>query len=386
MMLLNPRPLHPTMPWFVVLMAPLLLLPSGCQFAPDMTRRSKEFLFGEATREVPDRMMVIWTDTVLHQPQQPGVRGFGARIYFFKGNGTEPIEVDGGLAVYAFNASGNAPLSSKPERKFVFTADQFSKFLSHTDMGPSYSIWVPWDQVGGASVQLSLVTRFEGRHGGVVISDPTVKLLPGVDAPIAPVSSEIRQAGGQLPDLSSHGPETVTHAGHLAEGPDNRAVRQAAAASHPLPTGSRPRSIDDQSAQKNRRRGVLTIDLPPSFSRHLKGDAQQESKPERQSTRSPDQRAAENPSGSRETSAGRARANEAAGTANTPRSVGRKRASGQRYPFRQRPQTPGMDEATGEPAESDSPPSNAGGPTPVRTGPLSAGWLRELPNTPRQPY
>ncbi len=138
---------------------------------------------------VPSRMMIIWTDTVLHQPQQPGVRGFGGRIYFYPEQGTEPVAVDGGMAVYAFDAEQLDPELTRPKRKFVFTAEQFSEHMSHTSMGPSYSVWLPWDEVGGFSEQLSLIVRFEGTQGGVVISDPTIKLLPGRDKPVGEKSN-----------------------------------------------------------------------------------------------------------------------------------------------------------------------------------------------------
>lgn len=179
-------------------------------------------------KPLPDRMMVIWTDTVLHQPQQPGVRGFGGRVYFYKDKSPDPIEVDGGLAVYAFDAATTQTASSKPEKKFVFTPDQFAEHMSDSEMGKSYSIWIPWDQVGGESRQLSLVTRFEGRSGGVVISDPTIKLLPGLKTPL------------------SHSKEPTA------------TIQQATYLNPP-----------QQSKTTNDDRQAETIDLPPSFYRHI---------------------------------------------------------------------------------------------------------------------
>ena len=61
----------------------------------------------------------------------------------------------------------------------VFPADHLEKHASSCSLGDSYSFWIPWDQVGGPTRHLSLVTRFEGRNGGVVISNPANKLLPG---------------------------------------------------------------------------------------------------------------------------------------------------------------------------------------------------------------
>ncbi|MEZ6106210.1 MAG: secretin N-terminal domain-containing protein [Pirellulaceae bacterium] len=46
---------------------------------------------------LPDRILAVWSDTVLHQPGQPGVRGFGGRLFFYEDESTEPVPVDGGV-------------------------------------------------------------------------------------------------------------------------------------------------------------------------------------------------------------------------------------------------------------------------------------------------
>lgn len=219
---------------------------SGCQFAPENPMAFPSLFKKETPHIVPDRMMVIWTDTVLHQPQQPGIRGFGGRVYFYNGKNSEPIEVDGGLAVYAFDANNVSVDQNKPERKFVFTADQLNEHLSQGDMGPSYSIWLPWDQVGGVSRQLTLVTRFEGRNGGVVISEPTIKLLPG---------AKPKETG---PDASQNS----------LDSDDKSYVRTANYVGTRSHDGGESRSTDIPE-RPNPQRRTETIDLPPSFYRHL---------------------------------------------------------------------------------------------------------------------
>ena len=127
----------------------------------------------------PERIVTFWSDTVLHQPDQPAIRGFGGRVFFYGKDESKPIEVDGSLAVYAFDADHHDPSNQRPEKKFVFTADQLKEHFSKSDMGPSYSVWLPWDEVLGPTRNISLVARFEGREGGTVISEPANKLLPG---------------------------------------------------------------------------------------------------------------------------------------------------------------------------------------------------------------
>ncbi|MCA9170035.1 MAG: hypothetical protein KDB23_20305, partial [Planctomycetales bacterium] len=150
---------------------------TGCTswHAPNLWHRQ------QATEAVPHRIVPMWSDTVMYQPGKPGVRGFGARVYFYEEEGANPIRVDGTLTVYAFDANKMSRMPM-PEKKFIFTADQLEQHYSKTSIGHSYSLWIPWDEVGGPSRQLSLVTRFEGTHGGTTVSEPARKLLPGLNA------------------------------------------------------------------------------------------------------------------------------------------------------------------------------------------------------------
>jgi hypothetical protein len=122
-------------------------------------------------------------------------------------------------------------------------------------MGPSYSIWIPWDQVGGPVRNLSIVARFEGTEGGVVISEPTTKLLPGVsvpkDQPGSPSDQVAQRASGNAAESSP--------------------VQSASYIEPLLPSGK------DGAAKGNAnfieagmpRRSSSTIDLPPSFQRRM---------------------------------------------------------------------------------------------------------------------
>lgn len=354
-----------------IVLAMAALLCCGCQFSPQATRWSREFLLGKEEPEIPDRMMVIWSDTVLHQPQQPGVRGFGGRIYFFRGNEHAPIEVDGGLAVYAFDATATDLGSTKPERKFVFTADQFNEYMSFTDMGPSYSVWIPWDQVGGPARQLSLVTRFEGRQGGVVISDPAIKLLPGLEGPSqGPKTPTAVHAGGSTSSPASSADAVISRAsGVAAGGAENRAAaivqaghlddRPAPADSRQVPPGDFGSTVTE--VFDSRRRDATTIDLPPSFGRHLRtsSDPSSPQTPHTDANRPDDAPAAgavPPPQGSQAPAISNTRAASAAASYPAP---------GRRYPFRRYPRT----------TAPVDPPRNGPASRELRTTPMKAGWI-----------
>lgn len=231
----------------------------GCQFAPAKKVWPISWFQKDDEPGVPDRMMIVWSDTVLHQPQKPGVRGFGGRVYFYRGNETKPIQVDGALTIYAYDSEDVSPDSTRPEKKFVFTDDQFAKHMSHTDLGPSYSIWLPWDEIGGEVRQLSLVSRFDGRNGGVVISKPMIKLLPGLAKSRRRGEPTIARAGAEdVPGTSlrlTGGVDEETGDPPLQQANHSDAMRGRAAWSANRPDTPRTES--------------MTIDLPPNFQRHL---------------------------------------------------------------------------------------------------------------------
>jgi hypothetical protein len=228
-----------------------LAMSGGCQFAP------KEQTFNwpwkkDEPKPLPDRILAVWTDSVLHQPNQPGVRGFGGRVYFYAKEDTDPIDVDGSLAVYVFDADDINVSGQKPLRKFVFTADQFNEHMSKTSIGPSYSVWLPWGEIGGPPRRLSLIARFEGRDGGTTISDPTIKLLPGV--PLQEHS-----------DAEMAGPKTNASSPFRLSGYQSRADKQTVS------------EESDAETKSIRKEDIKTIDLPPSFQRHLRSGSSEAS-------------------------------------------------------------------------------------------------------------
>jgi hypothetical protein len=223
----------------------LVTLSSGCQLAPKDKPIKWPWKKDDA-KPLPERMLPVWTDTVLHQPNQPGIRGFGGRIYFYAKDNTDPIEIDGSLAVYAFDADDISVNSQKPLRKFVFTADQFNEHMSKTSIGPSYSIWLPWGEVGGPPRRLSLIARFEGREGGTTISDPTIKLLPGVP--------EKDQDDESTADAKTDSKSPFRLSNHQNK------------------KGVKSKTDEDAAEVKpDTKSDIKTIELPPSFQRHLRG-------------------------------------------------------------------------------------------------------------------
>lgn len=165
----------------------------------------------ESEYQTPARLIAIWSDAMYTQPGQPPTRGFGGRLYFYNAK-DKTVPVEGQLVVYGYDDSHDAKPSQTPSRKFVFTPQQFSRHYSATQLGASYSVWIPWDQVGGVRKSISLLPVFTSTSGQVVMGEQSVNVLPGK----APENPEPAPQGYFAP-LSSAGPEGVRPASYAGE-------------------------------------------------------------------------------------------------------------------------------------------------------------------------
>ncbi|MEM9368504.1 MAG: hypothetical protein AAGD07_21120 [Planctomycetota bacterium] len=124
----------------------------------------------------PVKLAASWTPDTLTQPGRTPTRGFGARIFFYDEK-SRPVPVDGTLVVHAFDESPDAGQSDV--KRFEFTKEQFTRHFSRTDLGASYSVWIPWDAVGGSQKRISLVPSFRSVAGNGIQGTPTTVILPG---------------------------------------------------------------------------------------------------------------------------------------------------------------------------------------------------------------
>jgi hypothetical protein len=152
---------------------------AGCQTVSTtknwlgLAPKVKETEFG-----TPVKVSTMWTPAVLNRIGQPPTRGFGGRLYFYDA-ANKPIPVEGQLIVYAYNDSRPGSNHKTPDAKYAFTPEQFTTHYSATDLGASYSIWIPWDQVGNPQTEVSLVPIFTASSGQLVIGQSSRCLLAG---------------------------------------------------------------------------------------------------------------------------------------------------------------------------------------------------------------
>jgi len=137
----------------------------------------------------PVRIAVVWSPAMLNTPGKKPTRGFGGRMYFYDA-ANKAVPVEGQLVVYGYDDSQQRTEGKTPDRKYAFTPEQFTKHFSETELGASYSVWLPWDEVGGPQVDISLVPIFTATSGQLVVGQSSKNLLPGPTTENSPTHFE----------------------------------------------------------------------------------------------------------------------------------------------------------------------------------------------------
>jgi hypothetical protein len=163
------------------------LMMIGCQTTKGDKRTLRERLplIGKKKDEKPEpypnpvKMVTTWTPDTLIQSGRTPTRGFGGRVYFYDEK-SKAVPVEGTLVVHGFDDT--AEEGKQTARRFEFTPEQFTEHFSQSDLGASYSIWIPWDAVGGAQRKISLVPSFRTTEGKLVQDIAATVSLPGFTA------------------------------------------------------------------------------------------------------------------------------------------------------------------------------------------------------------
>ncbi|MEO1616782.1 MAG: hypothetical protein AAFV88_13070 [Planctomycetota bacterium] len=124
----------------------------------------------------PAKLAATWTPDVLMKTGKTPTRGFGGRLFFFDER-SKAVPVEGTLTIHGFEVGANG--KDQTIKPFRFTPEQFTRHFAQSDFGASYSIWIPWDAVGGEEKRISLVATFQTQEGKVIQGSATTVVLPG---------------------------------------------------------------------------------------------------------------------------------------------------------------------------------------------------------------
>ena len=127
----------------------------------------------------PSTMAAIWSPDILTMTGQPPTRGFGGRVYLYNAK-SQAIPVDGELVVHGYyRKERKSEEGIKADKTFRFTAEQLTEHFSPSELGASYSIWIPWDAADGMRQEITLIPSFKDSNGGIVQGAPAKLYLPG---------------------------------------------------------------------------------------------------------------------------------------------------------------------------------------------------------------
>ena len=210
----------------------------------------------ESKVESPENIVCMWSNDVLAAPGKPPARGIGGRLYFYDSR-QKIVPVEGQLIVYGYDDSKPDVGGDRvPDRKFAFTPEQFQQHFSQSQLGPSYSVWLPWEEAGGPSKQLTLLPVFTSSAGKLVMGQPSVCLLPG------PLGEGQAANSIRTKRFSSDTPQTVQAVGHN-ESIVEKPIREGWEANRPK-DGSMMQTTTIDLPQPTSQRMMRSISSPPT--------------------------------------------------------------------------------------------------------------------------
>ena len=181
----------------------------------------------EVEYKTPSKIVAIWSNTVFNRPGESPKRGLGGRIYFYDEE-HRTVPVDGTLSVYVYDDTDSMPgdrLEQEASRAFHFDSEELKAKLDPTEFGSSYSLWLPWDEVGGDRKQLGVIPVFTDAAGAIIAGEQSRQLLPGKE-PVEFLDEE----GNPVVQASytTHSRESV----RISQGARPRVRREAKSFSH----------------------------------------------------------------------------------------------------------------------------------------------------------
>jgi len=106
-------------------------------------------------------------------------RGFAGQILFFVKGQPEPVRINGDVRIYVFDDQGTEEEQSRPLHEFNFPADAWNTYLSRTNLGPAYQLFIPYTRKGGNYSNCSLRIRMSAEGRSPIYSKLASITLPG---------------------------------------------------------------------------------------------------------------------------------------------------------------------------------------------------------------
>ncbi len=153
-----------------------LLLTVGCSSIPLFSRH--KFIEADARHPVAE-ILCVWEAAEGRGLDNMPSRGFGGQILLFANGIKEPVKAAGDVRIYVFDEEGGSGDPSKPLHQFDFPAAVWNAFLTPSNLGATYQIFVPYTRKGLHPASCSLRVRFTPEGGLPVYSKMAIVDLAG---------------------------------------------------------------------------------------------------------------------------------------------------------------------------------------------------------------
>jgi len=181
-----------------------LALAAGCTSTTLFSRLAHKTHFPKATAADPAvRCLCLWEPAEGTGVDDKPARGVSGQVFFFTRNSVSAVEVDGDVRIFVFDDQGTDQAQTQPLHEFDFVGGAWKTYLTSTQFGPAYQLFVPYSRKGRHHAELALRVRLTPPNGSAVYSDLTRIVLPGFDRAKVKAASESRESMPSEPDLRS---------------------------------------------------------------------------------------------------------------------------------------------------------------------------------------
>ncbi len=156
----------------VAFVVALLASLPGCAATNLLSRFSGQQKFARATAKNPAvRCLCLWEPADGIGVDGKPARGVVGQILFFTRSSVASVEVDGDVRIFEFDDQGSTDEQGQPLHLFDFSAGAWNTYLTSTQFGPAYQLFVPYSRKGRHQADLALRLRLTPSNGPAVFSD-----------------------------------------------------------------------------------------------------------------------------------------------------------------------------------------------------------------------
>ncbi|NOX53663.1 MAG: hypothetical protein GXP27_04350 [Planctomycetes bacterium] len=163
--------------------AALLIPASGCAALSWLQHDQPNLVLADAEHPI-ERIICIWQPAEGHGLDGLPCRGFAGQIFFFTRGVPTPVVANGEVQIFVFDDQGTPEEQTKPLHEFEFTQEAWTRLLQETQLGPAYSLFVPYTRQGQHEAHCALLVRLKPIDGPPVTSDMAYVTLPGRKPPL----------------------------------------------------------------------------------------------------------------------------------------------------------------------------------------------------------